>query len=271
MPKVSLLIPLYRSSRFNRVICANIREALKLDAEVILSDRHGNSDFTNHLRQQFPDKRVRILSAGDESNWVQNINHLMLAAQGDYFRILPHDDSTTAQETSRLADALDAHSDAFLAYGSVTAIDLSCAPLPARDCIHPAQDQPDNAWTPDHILPLFWKGLYGGAFKALIRRDPVVSHQLWIKETQRLMHSERAWLFALGWLGRFHLVPGNMLTKRFFASSTSAQWNSTELDLVSTCKVMQAYARDLIPDHALQQHVQEDLSNNLRLALGDSR
>ncbi|WP_412562115.1 hypothetical protein [Thalassobius sp. MITS945101] len=62
-----------------------------------------------------------------------------------------------------------------------------------------------------------------------------------------------------------------MLTKRFFASSTSAQWNSTELDLVSTCKVMQAYARDLIPDHALQQHVQEDLSNNLRLALGDSR
>lgn len=136
MQKIGLPIAIYRTTRFNRVIFVNVREALELDAEIILSDRHRNGDFTKHLRKEYPEEQVRMQSTYHGANRVRSINHLLKAAQREFFGFLHHDESTTAQETSRLADTLDPHPAAILAGCGVTAIDISGASLPDKDCIH---------------------------------------------------------------------------------------------------------------------------------------
>ena len=49
MPQVSCLIPLYNSQPFFDVICENIDSHLDIDAEVLVSDRHGLDDTAERL------------------------------------------------------------------------------------------------------------------------------------------------------------------------------------------------------------------------------
>ena len=90
MPRISILIPLYRSSRFQDVIAENIRALSDPDVEVILSDRNGDDSIAKALRADgLLSDRVKFNVSSDNRDWVDNINALIESASGDYFRILP--------------------------------------------------------------------------------------------------------------------------------------------------------------------------------------
>lgn len=244
MPKVSCLIPLYRSRRFERVITDNIDSIVDADVEILISDRHGDDDCVDRLRSRYAGRdNVRFMVASDRADWVDNINGLMAEATGEYLRILPHDDSSDLSALSRLVDALDAAPDAVLAYGAVEAVDIDGNRLPEKDALNAGEDPAERRWKLRDALPLFWSGRFNGSFKGLVRTETLRRAGLHIRKTPQLVHSERAWLFGLALCGRFRFVPGTMLTKRYYETSTHRSWPNTGQIILDVAGVMAAYSR----------------------------
>jgi glycosyltransferase involved in cell wall biosynthesis len=247
VPKVSCLIPLYRSRRFERVITDNIDSIIDTDVEILISDRHCDDDCVDRLRTRYAGREnVRFMVASDRADWVDNINGLMAEAGGEYLRILPHDDSSTLAALTRLTDALDSAPDAVLAYGAVEAVDIDNNRIPERDALNARENPAERRWKLGDALPLFWIGRFNGSFKGLVRADAIRRSGMYIRKTPHLAHSERAWLFGLALCGRFQFTPGVMLTKRFYETSTHRSWPDTGEIIMDTADAMAAYCRDNI-------------------------
>lgn len=249
MKPVSCLIPLYRSRRFLEIVQANIDAHLELDAEVILSDRHLLDDTTAVLVERYHHvPNVHIITATDAADWVENTNSLIARSTGKYFRIVPHDDTATAESTRLLMEALERNDDAVLAYGVVRAIDLEGQAIPGRDEMN-ANDSPENrAWSIEDALSLFWRARFLGSFKGLVRGETLRKNNLQIKKTPTLIHSERTWLFGLALAGRFQFVPDSVLLKRYHETSTHRGWRYSAQVILDAAATMQGYCDDLIAD-----------------------
>ncbi len=254
MNKLSCLIPLYRSRRFLEIIQANIDAHLELGAEVIISDRHLLDDTTTILAERYrsePD--VKIISAKDELNWVDNINLLISECQCEYFRITPHDDTATAESSRLLVEALDRERTAILAYGVVRACTLDGHPLPKKDHLNASEKPGVAEWNMEAALSLFWTGRYGGSFKGVVRAEAVRESKLLIKKTPTLVHAERAWLFALALRGPFTFVPDSVLVKRYYEDSTHRSWKHSSQTILDVAAIMQEYCTELLEDHTLRK------------------
>ncbi len=248
MAKVSCLFPLYRSRRFERVITDNIDSIIDADVEILISDRHCDDDCVDRLRSRYAGRdNVRFMVASDRADWVDNINGLIAEADGEYLRILPHDDSSDLFALTRLVDALDAAPDAVLAYGAVEAVDIDGNRLPEKDALNAGEDPAERRWKLRDALPLFWQGRFNGSFKGLVRTGVLRRAGLHIRKTPHLAHSERAWLFGLALCGRFQFVPGVMLTKRYYETSTHRSWPNTGQIILDAADLMAAYSRANIP------------------------
>ncbi|WP_203292189.1 glycosyltransferase family A protein [Maricaulis parjimensis] len=250
MRDTSLLIPLYQSSRFFDVICENIDCVLPQGGQVIVSDQQGEDDCVARLRDRYGHlDTFTALDAREDGNWVSNSNRLMRAVRTEFFRIVPHDDSVSLSSFLAMRARLRACPDAVLCYGPVHAISLDGHRLPERDQIHDVEDTSDRApWSAETAADLFWTGRFGGAFKGLVRTHVVQQNQVYMRETPRLEHSERAWLFALAMIGRFVHAPRGVLTKRYYPESTHRQWRAGAQERAEATRVMREFARDLIRD-----------------------
>ncbi|MDP2124860.1 MAG: glycosyltransferase family A protein [Parvibaculum sp.] len=249
MPKISCLIPLYRSRRFEAVITDNIDAIVDEDVEILVSDRHGEDDCLDRLRARYAGRRnIRFLAASDRADWVDNINGLMTEATGEYLRILPHDDSSTLSALTRLVDSLDSAPDAVLAYGAVEAVDIDNNRIPEKDALNANENPAQRTWKLQDALPLFWSGRFNGSFKGLVRTEALRRAGLHIRKTRHLVHSERTWLFGLALCGRFQFTPGIMLTKRYYETSTHRSWPNTDQIILDAADVMTAYSRESIVD-----------------------
>jgi hypothetical protein len=245
------------------IIRANIDAHLELGAEVIVSDRHLLDDTTALLAERYrgePD--VRIISACDGLDWVDNINFLISECRREYFRITPHDDTATAESTRRLVAALDRDKAAILAYGVVKACTLDGHPLPENDHLNDSETPGVTTWGVEDALPLFWTGRYGGSFKGVIRAETVRRSKLLIKKTPTLVHAERAWLFALALTGPFTFVPESVLIKRYYEDSTHKSWKHTRQTLLDVAATMQEYCTDLLEELPLRRRAIFNLEIN---------
>lgn len=246
-PRVSVVIPLYRSARFIDTIIANIEAMPASDVEILISDRHCHDDTIDRLETRYArDHRVRCLKHRDDIDWVGHINALLKEARGEYWRFLPHDDLSPPGSLEALMKALDLHPEAVIAYGPTQAIDGEGKRLPERDRPHPHPRQAEQGWTLGLVLEMFWAGYFDGAFKGLVRRELVMENQLLIKSTLGQVFPERCWLFALCLLGRFHFVREATYIKRFYEGSTSSQWTITGKNFRSAALVMTSYLRNLL-------------------------
>jgi hypothetical protein len=263
MSRTSILIPLYRSAPFFAIICDNIDSHLAVDCEVLVSDCHLHDDTASRLQARYGhDERVSILTGSGQENWVDNINKLIAAAGGDYLRIVPHDDTASAESTQQLREALERHPDAVLAYGITRAIDLEGRPMPERDTLNERESPDQRDWSLDDALSLFWSSRCLGAFKGVVRAAALRSPALPIKKTATLVCSERAWLFALALRGRLHFVPEATLIKRYYAGSTSSTWQYTQEVYREVERVMHAYCNELMSDARMRALAQANISAN---------
>ena len=267
-PRVSVVIPLYRSKRFLSSITANIDAMPDSDVEIIVSDRHCYDDSIDILAERYSaDSRVRCLKRTDKLDWVQHLNELIKESQGVYWRFLAHDDLSPAGSLEALIAVLDSRSDLILAYGPITAIDWAGERLPARDRTRPIPDMRGREWDLDLSLSLFWCGYFSGAFKGLIRRAAILDNGLFIRGTRDQIYPERCWLFALSLVGPFQFVPEAKYLKRFYADSTHAQWRISSRNVYSAAWVMSGYAWDLLSPGAVRLYAVLDIWYNAR-ALG---
>jgi glycosyltransferase involved in cell wall biosynthesis len=245
LPLVSVGIPLFRSRRFVDNVIGNIEAIDYPNLEVIISDRHCDDDTIELLAARFAsDHRIRCLGGSDRLNWVEHFNFLLRISSGQYFLWMAHDDCYPSDYISQLVDCLESRPDVVLAYGRLEAVQLDDRPTPwsPRSELPVGAEERWSLWVALKLL-YFWN--IWVPCRGVFRRDVVLQSQLFIRPTHETSDSDAYWLFGLALKGRFHFVPSCHCKKRFYPTSTSAQWRPRKSrHIVSAGIVLCSYIKD---------------------------
>jgi glycosyltransferase involved in cell wall biosynthesis len=244
-PLVSVAIPLFQSRRFLDGIIGNIAAIDYPSLEVIISDRHCADDTIDLLAERFvSDPRIRCVKASDRLSWVGHFNLLLQVASGRYFMWMAHDDSYPSDYISQLVSCLESRPDVVLAYGRLETVDLDDRPTSwsARSELPVAPEEP---WSLRVALRLLFSWNIWVPCRGVFRRDVVMQSGLLIRPTHEMSDSDAYWLFALALKGRFFFVPSCHCRKRFYPTSTSAQWGPRRSrHILSAGLILCSYIRD---------------------------
>jgi GT2 family glycosyltransferase len=226
-PRVTIAIPMYRSKRFLRVIRQNIRHLDLPDAEILLSDRHGDDDAMDMLQAEFGhDPRIRFLRASDRIGWVDHYNELLQQATGHYFMWMPHDDTFPRHYVPTLLADLERDSSIWLSFGTLYSVFRQPRRVEIGRLPNWQIPQHWSAWCGLRWF-LFWN--MGVPMRGLFDRERVLAQQLFLKSVPPANHyADIYWLFALALRGRMHYNPAAFTVKRMYATSTSGVWKYTE-------------------------------------------
>ncbi len=242
-PLVSVAIPLYRSKEFLPIIIGNIDVIADPNVEILVSDRHGDDDALDILRDRYAhDPRVRLLTGRDRLHWVEHYNLLLREARGAYFMWMPHDDSFPAHYIPSLVAALEEDPAAVLAFGAVDAVDLRGAPIPGWTFHPPPFARARWAGVGDSIRLLFW----GSAipFRGVFRRECATRRGLYLR--RHAPAADGDWTFALSLVGALRYVPECRCVKRYYPQSISAAPYRIR-DVFRDARVLRAYVRECAP------------------------
>jgi glycosyltransferase involved in cell wall biosynthesis len=242
-PLVTVGFPLYRSQRFLSTIQKNLDAIDYPNVEIIVSDRHVEDDALAALRSRYQsDSRFRFMEATDQLGWVENFNLILSEARGKYAVLMFHDDSYPPTYLRELVAALERRPDASLAFGRVEQISLDgflptlpFSPPPARE------GEPASILTSIRMLTM-WQLWF--AFRGMVRVDLVQRRKLFIRRTYRNIRADIYWVFALSLQGALVFVPTCWCVKRFYRSSTAADWRFDLRQALDACRVLQTYLND---------------------------
>jgi glycosyltransferase involved in cell wall biosynthesis len=242
-PLVSVGIPLYQSRRFLETIVENIESIRYPDVEIIVSDRHLLDDTLAFLRERYrSDTRFRFLEARDELDWVGNFNLLLRQSRGKYFVCMPHDDSFPPVFIGELASALEAQPDAVFAFGRVDQLSVDGF-LPTFPWTPPPISFHDE-WTIGSSLRLLTLWHLWMAYRGMVRRDVVERDDVYMRPSHQNIRADVYWVFALTLRGRVSYVPSCWYTKRFYRSSTGADWRFGVRQSLNAFRVLRSYLND---------------------------
>jgi glycosyltransferase involved in cell wall biosynthesis len=242
-PLVSVGIPLHRSRRFLETIVENLEAIGYPNVEIIISDRHLLDDTIAILQRRFgTDPRFRFLRATDGLNWVEHYNLLLRESRGSYAVVMPHDDSYPPSYVTELVAALESHPEAVLAFGRVeqVSIDGFLPTLP----FSPPPFSPDADWSIRDSLRMLTVWQLWFAFRGMVRKDVIEQSNLFIRPTHRNIRADIYWVFGLSLKGRLEFVPSCSCTKRFYRSSTGADWRFDLRQSLDACRVLRSYLND---------------------------
>ena len=241
MNNLTILIPLYRSARWTQILRENIASHLNAGSQVILSDKHCHDDTIFKLQHEFQCAQLRAFHDDSNEGWVANINAMIGSVETDFFRILPHDDSSTARQSGNLLEAFSYSPDAVVSYGIVKKLQLETNEL-SYSAPRQHEEEGDNIrWG----ISAFGSGAYPGAFKGVVKTMLPGKGRMFIKPTKTSTCSERLWLSGLRMYGKFLLTEKEMLLKRFYEESTHRQWQREAWERADFASVLCNYINDM--------------------------
>jgi glycosyltransferase involved in cell wall biosynthesis len=222
LPKVTVAVPLYRSSRFLAIVTQTLQIFDYPNLEFIVSDRHHEDDALERLRETFSgDERFRFLLAEDKIDWVSHYNLLLREATGEYLIWVSHDDSYSADFISKLVKALEQNPGAVVASGRAERIGINGEPLTYLTPKIPAEPNAPGA------LLAYRVAMSGGLqFHGLFRRRMLVDRELWIRPTVENIAADMLWIFTVALIGRAVYVDGCTFWKRYYPHSAHKKWDS---------------------------------------------
>lgn len=245
-PSVTVALPLYRSRRFLHVIVENLDSLDAPDAEILVSDRHGDDDALAVLRERYAsDPRFRFLEGRERMDWVAHFNLLLASARGTYFLWMAHDDSYPPSWVPALVGRLEAEPAAMLAFGGVEQVSLDGF-LPTFPFSPPPVGR-DAPWSLDDAVRCLTLWQLWIAFRGVFRREVVVERNLYIRPTRGNVRADIYWLFALSMYGALRYVPETRCTKRFHRGSGGADWSFGPRQSLDAWRVLRSYLADHAP------------------------
>ncbi len=170
MPKVSICIPTYRQVEFLRKTLSSVLSQDFADYELIVSDDSSDASVENLLKEFDFNGKLRYFhnspSLGSPANW----NFAMKQAQGEYIKILHHDDFFTSENSlTKFVKFLDENPSSSFAF-SGTVIDLlALKTKKIYSCSNKQFSKMTNA--PDR---LFFSNYIGAPSATIIRNDKTV-------------------------------------------------------------------------------------------------
>lgn len=223
-PRVSLALPLYKSRRFLEIILENLETLAYPNLEILISDRHCADNAIDILQARFgSDARFQFFRARDEINWVGHYNFLLQAATGKYFFWMPHDDSYPREYIRVLVETLQKQPGAVLAYGRVETLHADAETVIAREIV----DRPNETSSLTRsAFRMFLNHELWLAVRGIFDREFVIREKLFMRATLETNSADILWLFALACCGRIVKTTATDCRKRFYASSTHAQWTA---------------------------------------------
>ncbi len=205
---------------------------------VLISD-DASTDRTAALCERLAasDARVRVVRQPRRLGWVGNSNFLLDAAQGEgeYAFFAFHDDPVQPTYVERLAEALDRHPRAALAYSDI----LSRGVVETYVALEGISDRQERARRVLRMQGSWWipnRGLFRlEAARAIggLRRHVAGEYK-----------ADWPWLVALAMRGEFIRVPEPLIHKVWRDESLSAVWNR-RLRLWPSAAVLLACAREV--------------------------
>lgn len=123
-PLVSVCIPTYRGAAFLAATIDSVLEQSYRNFELWILDDNSPDD-TQAIVSRYPDPRIKYIrnteNLGPEGNW----NRCLQLAQGEYFKLLPHDDLLAANCLDEQVSVLEADDEKRIAlvFGSRKIID----------------------------------------------------------------------------------------------------------------------------------------------------
>ena len=242
-PKVSVVIPLYRSAQFLPVIIENVRTIDYPCVEIIISDRHCLDTSTEELQYEFRnDQRVRVVKSKDGIGWVAHFNALVRMATGDYLVWMQHDDTFPADYLHKLVANAAIEPKPAVTYGTIHGLWLNQAETETADAL-PALPS-SLRWTMSESLRLLFTGCSGVPFRGLIRRATLQTLPDLMIDTRKSCGTEGVWIFALGLCGPLRFVHDCSCIKRIHADSATRRVNPGPLDFLDQVRAMAWYARN---------------------------
>lgn len=169
---ITVVVPLHASMRWVDNVEANVRALPSMVTEVLLSDRTAVDGAAEVLRTRLADDpRVSVVREARGLTWPEHCQLLVEEASGDLAMLMPHDDVFEASWVPVLAEALDHHPRALLAFGRVVMVEAEGV-------------TPHTGWQPRLLLPgeihgldavrLVADGELGVPFRGLFRRREVL-------------------------------------------------------------------------------------------------
>jgi hypothetical protein len=221
-PSTTVAVPLHRSARWVENVVANVRALPSPVTEVLISDRTVEDDGAEQLRALLADDpRVQIVSEPRGLGWEEHYQLLLEEAAGELFSWMPHDDRFDPSWVPTLVDALQAHPEAWLAFGTMRCVGAD-GTTPAGSWPHP-EPGPVQGWG---ALRMVLRNEMGVPFRGVLRRREVLASGLRLEHDPQVPPIDMLWTFALAM--RSGLVYDDTTTtwKRFYATSTHARWGT---------------------------------------------
>jgi glycosyltransferase involved in cell wall biosynthesis len=243
LPLVSIGFPLYRSNRFLDNIIENIEAIRYPNVEILISDRHSLDDAVDTLQRRYgDDRRFRFFKGTDELDWVGNFNFLLRESRGTYFCCMAHDDSFPALFVEELVSVLENRLDVAFAFGRVEQLSVD-GWLPTFPSTPPpiANQEP---WTLSSSLRLLTLWHLWIAYRGMVRREVIEQRNLYMRPTYRNIRADINWVFGLSLASRLLYVPSCWYTKRFYRSSTGADWRFGLRQSLDAFRVLSSYLTD---------------------------
>lgn len=223
-PRLTIAIPLYRSARFLEGIVANLEVVVRLgDVEVLVSDRHGEDDTLERLRERYGgDPRFRFFAAADRIDWVAHYAWLLEQGRGRYFAWMPHDDRFPAGYYGGLCDHLDGEPATLLAFGPMTCEDESGREIEPMRALReaPPWDRGDGEWRRRDACRML-RGPAWVAFHGVFRREAVQASGVRLAPTLHNEGADTVWVFGLALRGQVRFVGVPPCTKRYHPGSVT--------------------------------------------------
>lgn len=219
-PTITVAIPLHRSARWVETVVENVRALPPGVTEVVVSDRTCVDDAAAVLRDRLADdSRAHVVAEPREMGWEDHYQLLAEEAGGDLFMWMPHDDRFDASWTSTLAATLEAHPEAWLAFGHVACVEVDGV-TPSGDWPHP----PPGVVAGWGALRMVLQGEMGMPFRGLWRRRAVLDAGVRLAPRPDFHGVDMLWVFEVALRSALVYDDRTETHKRFYPDSTFASW-----------------------------------------------
>jgi len=123
-PRLCIGLPVYNGENYLAAALESLLAQTFTDFRLIISD-NASTDRTPEICGAFAqrDRRIDYRRAPENRGQAWNFNHVVAAADGEYFKWAAHDDVYAPRFVERCIEALDRHPQAILAYTPAQVID----------------------------------------------------------------------------------------------------------------------------------------------------
>jgi glycosyltransferase involved in cell wall biosynthesis len=239
------LVPAWRSAAFIQETLASLAAQSYPNLHILISD-DASPDHTAQICEEFAAQRenTRVIRQPRNLGWVDNVNALLAAAEGDYFFFAFHDDVLKPMYVERLANALTENPAAVISFSDLETHHLDgtieMQEYTLLEGITEARARGRQVLSRDGT----WWAPNRGLFRASTARKIGGMR----KHVAGECSADLPWLLRLALVGEFVRVPEALVVKRFTQQSLSRSWQHNGWQRFGLhCACIQAIGRAGLP------------------------